>query len=241
MLTLQNRLYESLLDDEDKLVNDDSVIKNLADKIFKGHKCKIENDGKVSFFGPLTSTSIATKDIIKNIFSGEYLTHFKRFSSISLNRFNIYKYFKNPVYIDKIDHLYVSSDSLVNLKNNDINIKEINELEINISIENEKDWMGIFQDTKIKTLLIKPIYSSGINMKDIPPISGLNADKVIIDNNIIPGYELGFFNKMDWGKIDEYINFIKSNNKIKNIYIIDVTESARVKFHDRYIKIKKII
>lgn len=240
MITLRNKLYESLLDDEEKLVDDDSVIKNLADKIFKGYKYNIENDGKVSFFGPLTSTSIATKDIIKDIFSGEYLTHFKRFSSISLDRFNIYKYFKNPVYTDKIDHLYISTDSLVNLKNNDINIKEVNELEINISIENEEDWMGIFQDTKIKTLLIKPIYSSGINMKNIPPISGLNADKVIIDNNIIPGYEIGFFNKMDWDKIDEYINFIKSHNKVKTIYIIDNTESTRVKFYNRYIKIKKI-
>ena len=244
MITLRNKLYESLLDDEDDLVNtgDENITKDLADKIFGGFKYKIENDGNPSYFGILSTALSTSKDVIKNIFSGEYLTHFKRFSSISLIRFNnLYNYFKRPVYIDKIDHLYVSSDSLSGFKSGDINIKEITELEVNVGIENEKDWMNVFQNTKIKTLLMRPIYSKNFNMKNIPPISGLNADKLIISNDMVPGYDLGFLNTMDWSKIDEYINFIKSNNKIKNIYIIDVTEMARVKFNNRYIKIRKII
>lgn len=244
MITLQNKLYESLLDDEDDLINtgDENITKDLANKIFGSIKYNIENNENPSYFGILSTALSTSKDVIKNIFSGEYLTHFKRFSSIFLNRFsNLYNYFKRPVYIDKIDHLYVSSDSLLGFKSGDINIKEITELEVNVGIENEKDWMDVFQNTKIKTLLIRPSYSNNFNMKNIPPISGLNANKLIIANDMVPGYEPGFLNKMDWSKIDEYINFIKSNNKIKNIYIIDVTESTRVKFCNRYIKIKKII
>lgn len=249
MITLQKRLnehfklYESLLDDEEELVNngDENITKNQADKIFKGYKYNIENDGKVSFFGPLSTSSLYTKDIVENIFGGKYLSEFKRFSSILIhNNCIISNILTHPISIDKIDYLFSFTKSLKGLKKYDINIKEITELEICIDIDNQSEWVDLFKNTKIKTLFLKPVYSKGFNMKNIPPISGLNIDKVIIYNDMIPGYESGFFGQMDWNKVDEYINFIKSNNKVNNIYIMDVTETLRTKFRDRYIKVKKI-
>lgn len=218
------------------------MIKILADKIFNGTTSyKIENDGSVSYFGVLSSTSLYCKDIIKNIFSGKYLNYFKKFSAISIyDNCIISDILTNPITIDKMDYLFTYTKSLKGLKNNDINIKEISELEIAVNEDNQSDWVNIFKDSKIKTMVLKPHYSSGFNMKDIPPISGLVVDKIIISGEMVPGYNPGFLNKMDWEKIDEYMSFIKKNNKVKHIYVIDVTESTRTKFRDKFIKAKKI-
>lgn len=243
MITLRNKLYESLLDDEDDLISrsDDNIVKDMADKIFKGYKYNIENDGKVSFFGPLTSSSIATKDIVEDIFSGKYLNDFKRFTSLTISKPDfISNVFTKPIHINKIDYFDIVTSSIKGLKIGDVIIDEITEFAVEISDQNTTEWVNLFKNTKIKTLYIKPLYSKGFDMRLVPPISGINVDKLIINNELVPGYELGFFNHIDWGKIDEYINYVKSNNIVKYIYITDPVEKSRTKFHDRYIRVKKI-
>lgn len=252
MITLQKRLYESLLDDEDDLINtgDENVIINVLPKIFgvDSKYIKVEN-GEIYCYMDLQDNSsphfkspIIRYEALENIFSGKYLTDFKYFKWISITTPNFFKsLLLNPINIDNIGYLYLDSSTLNYAKYKNLNIKTIDELELKVDISNISEWEEIFKNTKIDKLHIlnwsaevgKITKEKGLDLNN------LNVKTLILHGSFIPGYDsMGY--ETDWSLVKKYINDIKKNNKIKNIYVFDPTAKTKVKINSKYVSVNKL-
>lgn len=248
MLTLQNKLYESLLDDEETLIgrSDDAVANDLLTSLFGEYSVfgKVLSNGKISYKGILTSSSKSMEEL-KKIFSGKYTTNFGTLTQVEIPHSDfIYNALgKDTIYIDKIEYLYLHSSALNNVKFNDLSIGEVEDLSISVdTIDNS--WQDIFRQTKINNMFIgKGLVKSDIDeqIKNTFALKGLAINKLIIKSNLVPGYKSGFFfNNTDTDKVNEFLRTILNNNKIKSLYIADAAETSRTKFYNMTYKVKKI-
>lgn len=242
MITLRNKLYESLLDNEVDLVNngDNTIISSIIDKIFRyKNLCKINKNGLISYNGSLLTVSTDSLEEIKKIFSGDYLTEYEYFKNIEITGNPANRLFasviKKPIYIDKIGYLYLYTNSLDDIKSRLLNIKNINSLGILIFKSNLIDWQDVFRNTNINEMYIDTITTQVINKNGeeiISNLSGLTIKKLIIDDNL--------FSSPLSIKENTTIEKILANNNIKHLYITTLDSKSRTKFNGRNVKVIKI-
>ena len=248
MITLTDKLNESLLDDEETLIgrSDDAVANDLLTSLFGEYSVfgKILSNGKISYNGLLTSSSKSEKEL-KKIFSGKYTTNFGTLAQVEIPHSDfIYNALgKDTIYIDKIGYLYLHSSTLNNVKFNDLSIGEVDNLSISLDTTDNR-WQDIFKQTKINNMFISKVLTNSTldeQIKNTFALKGLAINKLIIKSNLVPGYKSGFFfNDTDTDKVNEFLRAVLNNNKIKSLYIADAAETSRTKFYNMTYKVKKI-
>lgn len=248
MITLTDKLNESLLDDEETLIgrSDDAVANDLLTSLFGEYSVfgKVLSNGKISYKGLLTSSSKSEKEL-KKIFSGKYTTNFGTLTQVEIPHSDfIYNALgKDTIYIDKIGYLYLHSSTLNNVKFNDLSIGEVDNLSISLDTT-DNSWQDIFKQTKINNMFISKVLTNSAfdeQIKNTFELKGLAINKLIIKSNLVPGYKSGFFfNDTDTDKVNEFLRAVLNNNKIKSLYIADAAETSRTKYYNMTYKVKKI-
>lgn len=252
MLTLQNKLYESLLDDEEELISksDDNIIQDLISDTFGDDSKYIQvKDGKISCFMELQDSTqphfkshIIRGGILRNIFSGEFLTDYEYFKWISISTPDFFKNLpKKQINISEINYLYINTVAMNFINSKNLNIKKVNESIIDLNISNITNWMPAFKNTKFGKLNITNTSPKveEIAKQDGLNINGLNVDTLILHPSLVPGFDSTMYDT-DWDKVKAYITAIKNSNKIKNVYVIDAVSKTRFRIGDRFVHINKL-
>lgn len=241
MITLQKRLYESLLDDEEELVNNDdmkSFIDDWAEKtgliqvnrtVSKfGSEFKIEKNGKITVgsLRPKFNTTMSMKELFP-----EWM-EFKSIKSCTISYREISDIYKKESYKyipDCIDMLYMEMGTVIGFK--ELSFEKLNagkSRNIIIDIFKGNPDINFSLNNKYKHVKIKP--DKSINALNIESINNLNCDELVIYGSIMDSNGVEYIKDIsvktsnnphiNQGKDFKtlYDNFM-SKNKVGTLYI----------------------
>lgn len=241
MITLRNKLYESLLDDEDELVNNDNM-KSFIDDWAKltdvvqvngavskyGREFKIEKNGKITvgLLRPKFNTTISMKELFPEWMDFKFIkTCIIDFREISdMYNKDAYKYVPNC--IDNLHILFSSSNETKKISLEKLNTSKSSNIVIDIFKGNPD--INFSLNNKYKHIVIKS--DKFTNALNIETINDLNCDELVIYGNIMDSNGVEYIKDMSTKTSNNpyiyqekdfktlYDKFM-SKNKVRTLYI----------------------
>lgn len=231
MLTLTNKLYESLLDDEGDLVNDNTnLLKDVLDNIkIPQSKYEILNNNHIKFMYTFNDLSTLGSEQVKTIFKGDIINEIDYILSLTLVKNILSNINTSPIFIKTINNVRTGVINF-DVKNTAIKIDNINYLRLSIdSKENISTYLtqSFLKETNIDKIIMHK--SIGLSFSDFSKLinnkyhsylfSGIKCNQLILEKSLIDciGREMA---KTETSI--QYFDYIFKNNSINKLYIYDL-------------------